>query len=402
VNGIVMVNGNEKCAAFMSTGFSMLFSLRTQAKARTQKQVSQVVLLALLAIAVPATASDIDTAIDRGVKYLLDTQNPDGSWGDGGNTKDLNVFLPVPAGHHAMRAAVTALAVDSLREIETDKARKARASGAEWLLHNLPDVKRVAPNCLYNIWTHGYALGTLVRLHKDAKDRRKKNRFAKAIRLQISELERYQSVHGGWGYYDFRYQAKQPASSSVSFMNATVLIALKDAAEAGFSVPKKMTELALEQTHKQRQPGGTFLYSGQFSWRPLHEIHRPPGSLGRSQVCHLALRRWNVGDIPNGELIVWLDRLFERNGWLSIGRKRPVPHEAWFQVAGYFYYYGHYYAAGCIAELPAEKQAPFKTKLADTIISHQDGDGSWWDFPFFNYHQTWGTAFAVMTLQQCR
>ncbi len=50
----------------------------------------------------------------------------------------------------------------------------------------------------------------------------------------------------------------------------------------------------------------------------------------------------------------WLYRLYVRNGWLDIGRKRPIPHEAWMQVAGYFYYYGHYYAALSLEQLPKD------------------------------------------------
>ena len=44
-------------------------------------------------------------------------------------------------------------------------------------------------------------------------------------------------------------------------------------------------------------------------------------------------------------MTVWLDRLFARNLWLDMARKRPIPHESHFQVAAYFFYYGHYYAA---------------------------------------------------------
>ena len=77
-------------------------------------------------------------------------------------------------------------------------------------------------------------------------------------------------------------------------------------------------------------------------------INRPGGSLGRSQACNLALRLWGDKRITDDVLKTWLDRLFARNGWLDIGRKRPIPHESYFQVAGYFYYFGHYYAALCI------------------------------------------------------
>jgi hypothetical protein len=96
----------------------------------------------------------------------------------------------------------------------------------------------------------------------------------------------------------------------------------------------------------------------------------------------------------------WLDRLFARNLWLDIGRKRPIPHESWFQVAGYFFYFGHYYAGLCIEQLPKTDRAPFQAQLAHVILPLQEKDGSWWDFPLYDYHKPYGTAFALMTLQR--
>jgi hypothetical protein len=183
-------------------------------------------------------------------------------------------------------------------------------------------------------------------------------------------------------------------------MNATVLIALRDAADAGFSVPADLVEGALRETLSQRNGDGTFMYSRKFTWWPAKDIHRRPASLGRSQACHLALRRWNRGGISDAKIATWLDNLLQRNDWLGMGIKRPVPHESWFQVAGYFYYYGHYYAAYCIELLPADQQEFYRHRLAGIMLDHQDGDGSWWDFPMYGYHQSYGTAFALMTLQR--
>ena len=74
----------------------------------------------------------------------------------------------------------------------------------------------------------------------------------------------------------------------------------------------------------------------------MRGINLPGGSLGRSQACNIALRMWGDKKITDKVMDTWLDRLWARNGWLSIGRKRPIPHESWFRVAGYFYYYGHF------------------------------------------------------------
>jgi hypothetical protein len=36
------------------------------------------------------------------------------------------------------------------------------------------------------------------------------------------------------------------------------------------------------------------------------------------------------------------------------------------------------------------------------MLPHQEQDGSWWDYPLYNYHQSYGTAFALLTLSACR
>jgi hypothetical protein len=71
-------------------------------------------------------------------------------------------------------------------------------------------------------------------------------------------------------------------------------------------------------------------------------------------------------------------------------------------VAGYFFYYGHYYAARCIEQLPAAQRPRFQDYLAHVLVPLQEADGSWWDFPMYDYHQQYGTAFAVMSLVRCR
>ena len=122
----------------------------------------------------------------------------------------------------------------------------------------------------------------------------------------------------------------------------------------------------------------------------MRGINRPGGSLGRTQCCNCALRYWGDTEITNKVIKNWLYRLYVRNGWLDIGRKRPVPHESWMQVAGYFYYYGHYYAGLSLKLLPEAEQAPYQGMLAKLMLDRQEKDGSWWDYPLYDYHQPYG------------
>jgi hypothetical protein len=71
-------------------------------------------------------------------------------------------------------------------------------------------------------------------------------------------------------------------------------------------------------------------------------------------------------------------------------------------VAGYFYYFGHYYAAQTIAQLPPSDRPFYQDHLARILMGVQEDDGSWWDYPLYNYHRPYGTAFGLMSLRACR
>jgi hypothetical protein len=347
----------------------------------------------------------IQESIKKGVQFLVNKQNPDGSWGAPLKTKGLNIYASVPGSHQAFRAAVTAMCVSALIETgtKTDASHNALVKGEKWLLTNLGKVRRADPVAIYNVWTHGYGVQALVRMHKRLpKDKKRQNKIEEQIKVQFDLLKRYESVNGGWGYYDFNIGAKRPSSSSISFCNAAILVALKEADNIGIHPPSDMVNRAIVATQKQRKPDFSYLYGDYLKHKPMAGINRPAGSLGRSQSCNAALGMWGDRKITNNVLNVWLDRLWARNDWLGIGRKRPVPHEAWFQVAGYFYYFGHYYASRCIEMLPAKDQPHHKSHLAFIIMKYQERDGCWWDFPFYDYHQPYGTAFALMTLQRCK
>lgn len=355
---------------------------------------------------IPAVpASDMDDAIRRGIDFLLLEQRSNGSWGTATLTKDLNIYAPVPGSHDAFKVAVTAMSLSALMETggERTDVNQSIYRGETYLFEYLPRVRRATGDALYNIWTHCYSIQALVRLLKrSSNDAVRREKIGTLIEQQFDLLTRYESVDGGWGYYDMKAEAKQPSSDSISFVNAAVLVAFHEAKLAGLEPPAKLVRRAIDATQRQSLPDHSYLYGEYLKWNPRQGINRPGGSLGRSQACNVALRLWGDSTITDQVLTDWLDRLFTRNGWLDIARKRPVPHEGWFQVAGYFYYFGHYYAAWCIEQLPEPQRPLYEAHLARTLLVRQEKDGSWWDFPFYDYHQAYGTAFVLQTLAKIR
>ena len=348
---------------------------------------------------------EIQSAIDRGVQFLIDDQNPNGSWGSATKTKSLNIYAPVPGAHHAFRAGTTSLCLAALLDVAGDNpdAKETIDRAEQWLYHHISSLRRATGDAIYNVWGHAYSIQALVRLHHRYEgNEAKQNKIADLIRGQFEKLQRYESVDGGWGYYDFRYQSNQPTASSISFVNGTGLIALAEARDIGIQPPKRMVDRALAALKRQKKPDFSYLYGEYLQYQPAREINRPGGSLGRSQCCNAALRLWGDESITDDVVETWLKRLYLRNGWLDIGRKRPIPHESWMQVAGYFYYYGHYYAGISLSLLPEEKRDRYRYHLAKLMLDRQEKNGCWWDYPLYDYHRPYGTAFALSTLSNCR
>jgi hypothetical protein len=360
---------------------------------------------------VPPSPQAIDNAIKQGVVLLLANQRPDGSWGSPEGTKGLNIYAPPPGAHDAFRTAVTSLVVWALidatdhlpRELQVE-VDKAIDGGEKSLAERLITLRRATPDALYNIWAHAYSIQALARLHRQAKgDVARQERLRNLAAGQVDMLRRYSFINGGWSYYDFVAGTQQPAGSPMSFTTATVLIALRDAREMlEIEFSEKLINKAIASLKRQQKPDFSYAYGEYLRLVPMHPINRPGGSLGRSQVCNLALRLYGDERITDEVLVTWLNRLIARNGWLGLARKRPIPHDSDFYVAGYFYYYGHFYAAMCIDELPNDRRPFFQEQLANIILSLQEQDGSWWDFPLYNYHKQYGTAMAIMTLVRCR
>jgi hypothetical protein len=358
----------------------------------------------------PVDDGEITASVARGVAFLLRDQNADGSWGSPQKTKELNIMAGVGS-HHAFRTAVTALCVSALIEVagprnkllDPTAVRLSIQRGEDFLFRELPRVRRDQPMLIYNIWSHAYGIQALVRMHgRVPEDKARQTRIEELIRGQYDRLVRYESTEGGWGYYDFGAGTQRPNSDSCSFVNATVLVAFHEAKQIGVQPPVKLVERGVEGIIAQRNPDFSYLYGFYLRHRPMMEINRPGGSLGRSQACNLALRLWDDRKVTDAVLTEWLDRLIVRNGWLDMGRKRPIPHESHFMVAGYFYYYGHYYATLCVHQLPISQRPFYQDHLARILLGHQERDGSWWDYPLYNYHQQYGTAFALLSLEHCR
>jgi hypothetical protein len=364
-----------------------------------------------VAAAAPAaeeiTVAAIDKAITRGVDFLLMDQNNNGSWGGPTRTKGLNIYAPLPGAHHAFRAGASGLALAGMIDAADPRPEAAAAidKAAAWAAAELPKLRRADQTTTYNAWGHAYGLRAITRLYQREKDPALKSKWAALAQEQIDLANRYEDVNGGWGYLDLfdDVTTQVPSGLPTSFTTATVLLAMAEARDAmGLKLDEKKVKHSLVSINMQRTPDFAYTYSFPHRMHPRADINRPAGSLSRSQACNAALRVFGEKAVTDEVLTTWADRFLNREGFLSNVRKRPVPHEGAFKIAGYFYYYGIFYFTESVALLPQQTHAAYAKRLAAILIERQEKDGSWWDYPLYDYHQPYGTGYTLMALSWCR
>ena len=344
------------------------------------------------------TKAELLAAVDRGVEFLIKSQNEDGSWGTGTKTTGFEVFSMVPGSHDAYRIATTALCVMALREAGE---KKAHDKGLEYLI-TTPEARRDDGLLIYNVWAHLYQLQALSEELAISTNPQLSVRIRDAAKRSLQSMVRYSTVVGGWNYYDFQVQGQTPSMGPTSFGSAAGLVAFYEARNVGIELPDKLTRMTVRRLEECRLPGGMFMYGSDYKYHPWLPANMEKGSVGRTQPSYYALWLWNSPVATVDRIRLGLQTFDRDHDYLQMGRKRPIPHESWYQTAGYYYYYDHYYAARLLEALPLAERKHFAHVIISGIMQYQEPDGSWWDFPMWDYHKPYGTAFSIMALLRCR
>lgn len=352
----------------------------------------------------PSLEEKLDLSIKRGAEYLITNQNKDGSWGSHISRGTYNIMASVPGSHKAFKVATSGLCLMALQSIpdgergETHK--KAIGLGLDYMIRNAR-VKRANGVEMYNVWAFAYGLQSLSMMMphiKDPKMRQSAEATAKAI---IEALEVYQVPDGGWGYFDFDYKAYRPAGTSMSFTTAAILVGLHEAKKAGFKIPEKMLGDAQLSLRRARKADGSYIYGDYLKYLPNMGVNQVKGSISRSAACHMG-QFYFGGKVSKEDLKLALTQLLKHQRFADIGRKRPIPHEAWYGTSGYFFLFGQYYSSLAMKELAPKDQQLLIPQYAKILLKLQEPDGSWWDYLLYRYHKPYGTGYALMSLCNLR
>ncbi|MHC4415275.1 MAG: prenyltransferase/squalene oxidase repeat-containing protein [Planctomycetota bacterium] len=349
----------------------------------------------------PAAELTVDRAIEEGVRFLVSHQNEDGSFGHHTVGRSWEVMADVPGSHYAFKTATTALCWMGLRDqkLRTPESEEAARRALAYLVKNVR-VKRPNGVEMYNVWSFGYGLRALAQALGTGAPGADEAEIRATAESLIEALGIYQVPDGGWGYYDFNAQTYRPSGTSMSFTTATILIALHEARKAGLEVPQDMIDKAVKSVQVCRKADGSYIYGWYLRYRPLMGVNQPKGSSMRTPGCNLALRLFDA-DVTDDDLRTGLEHLVGHNRFAIAGVRRPIPHESWYQVSGYFFLYGHQYAALGLELLPPQDQQRYWPPIVRAILKSRQPDGSFWDYPLYGYHKFYGTGYALIALSRC-
>lgn len=345
-------------------------------------------------------AEDVPVAIRHGLKFLLESQNEDGSWGGTTNATFTSSFAN-PSTYRMWQIGASALATRSLFELgATEEQLEAADRGLDFLMANDKPV-RPADWDVDNNWAIIYGLDTVSRALQNPRyvGSPKEEALRASGQNLLDGLKKYQSPRGGWGYYSDSISGWRP-DWATSFTTAAAVLALIEAKEAGLSVDEKVYQTGVKALEYARLPTGAYDYEVRAIPRHLRmeSINQIKGSLGRIQVCNLAL--YKAGGSVKQEDLVWgLEQFVKHHKFLDVARNKPIPHEAYYANAAYFYLFAHYYASQVLEALPAAEREKFAPFVQAGILKTQQKDGAMWDFWIASNTKPYGTAFGTMGLE---
>lgn len=310
---------------------------------------------------------ETQSAIDRGLQFLAQSQANDGSFGDrmGGNTANAAVtalagLALLSGGHHPGRGRYgkqVSRAVDYI-------VNRGRTAAPVGYLQNADTAGHGA------IYQHGFSTLFLSEVHGTLPDPDKQAKARDMLEKAVAVTVKAQNRKGGW-----RYEPRATEQDDVS-VTVAQLMALRAAKNAGIYVDKAVVDKCVEYIKGCQLPDGGFMYikgqSGSGSLFP------------RSAAAVVGLYSAGVYDDPVVE-----------KGLRYLMRYLPRGNRGGFDIRQEHYFYGQYYAALAMWTAGGNYWAEWYPAIRNELLLRREQGGGWSDF----FGSAYATAMACIILQ---
>ncbi|MBK7876489.1 MAG: hypothetical protein IPJ77_12190 [Planctomycetes bacterium] len=346
---------------------------------------------------------DARTVMTKAARYLVKEQRKDGSWcSDAIETLSEAQFGFAKETWYCFKLGANGLAIQALLALEDTPEHRTALEKALQYFCTTRIPKRGNEWDVDYAWAAVEGFAALVAAAQDPRFQSKE--WMEPIQRRGMEyfavLESIQEPMGGWGYYEGPVVSRRPTWST-SFTTASVVPALVDAeTKLRWPVDPKVKERAVRYIQRCALPNGAYEYDLNAIPRIKggEHINNVKGSLGRIQVCNWARRRAGDASVTDDKLRQGLEAFFDHHKFLDEARLRPIPHEGYYAVAAYFYFFGHAYAGEVINLLPAAEREAWHQKLRAEIAKCQWKDGSFMDFLGSDHMGIAATSFSILAL----
>lgn len=303
-----------------------------------------------------------EQAIDKGLHYLVSTQNQDGSWRTRGSTGSYPTAMTALSGLALMASGSTPTQGPYARNVSSALTYILNGARRDGLIAQVEEES----HCMHG---HGFAMLFLAQCYGMEEDPRRQAQIRLVLQRAVELTARSQSAAGGWLY--------QPDSGGdEGSVTVTQVQALRACRNAGISVPKRTIDRAMKYIADSTNDDGGIRYQVSDSGPSR------PAITAAAVACY-----FNAGQYDNP---------------LALRALRYVEIELSPQQSRQRRYFGHYFYAQLYMSQAMylsgdQKWRRYYSAITKTLVAEQDpADGSWTGD---HVGPTYGTAVALLVLQ---
>jgi len=303
--------------------------------------------------------ADTQRAINRGLQYLAETQNPSGSWFNAGNMGSYPTAMTSLAGLALLANGSTPregkLAPQLKRAVNYLLA--AAEAGTTGLISSNMEGR--------SMHGHGFAMLFLAECLGETGDIKTEERLRAALHRAVELTARAQSTAGGWIY-------TPDGSGDEGSVTVTQIQGLRACRNAGIKVPRSTIERAVKYLELCQNADGGISYS-----LAQRGGSRPPISAAAVATLYASGRY----DSPmTRKCLDYVTRTVTPNSREVYGH--------WF--------YAHLYMAQAMYQVHDRRWEKYFADLRDRLVATQTAEGSW---SGDGVGPVYGTAIACIVLQ---
>ncbi len=299
-------------------------------------------------------------AVEKGLRYLVRTQNPEGSWFSRGHVGRFPVAITSLCGLALLESGSTAYSGPHAGNV-----RRA----ADYVLSRAdPETGLIGANeSARPMFGHGFAMLFLAEVYGSEAQTALRARIRDALGRAVQLTTRSQSDRGGWFY-------TPESEEDEGAVTITQVQGLRACADAGIPVPEQTVRRAMDYIRGSARPDGGIAY----------KVDHPGGS--RPAITCAAVATMYAAGTYEGELVEnALDYAL-----------RNVPTSAPRPTGGSHFYYAHLYLSQVLYFRDGTAWRDYFADITRWLVEVQKDDGSW----VGEYiGKGYGTAVALLIMQ---